>query len=628
MADASTTPITTTPGTPAGSLAGTMATPQAPQAPAAPAAPAQAPAQNTGQSNQFGLSQVMTALEDKTKANNALMTQRNLLLKHLYDQPLSPEEQAKLDPTLLPAIKGNDRSQIDLSLRLIGDEIAGRTGTLDQSVQYLTSAYNTQQQNLETQRNDAINTVSDFVKQYGSNAKTALTSLYGQAYVDQLKNIGINLDTFGGVPTLAQTTSGIAVTPTFGNPVGNILGLQSFDTHAANPTLNRPTRNNNPGNIKVSDFSKNFPGVIGVESTAAADGGNFLIFDSPQAGLNAIGSLLQQGKSYQGVTAEEAMRRYSGGYDKNGKLNGKGYGAAAVGLDPKLGFQDQIKDPATLDAVTQALAQREGFAGAGTTSTATGLSSAAIDLAANQYLTTGQMPSLGLGSTAQVRAARTAILNRAAELGGGSIPGINKAQLGSLTSSLTEQTKYLNTIQRSINTVDDNLKILQEAASKVNNSSVPAINQLTNDIKLKTGDGALNAFKTAIQTVRSEYGNILARGGTVTDTVRGEAAQLIPDNITASQLNQVIDVLQREAQNVVGNAQDQVDTIQGQMSSLITGKPLTPPGNITPTGTTGSSADDILTKYGVKATTPTPAPSQPGALQKAIGGIGKFLTGR
>lgn len=573
-----------TPQTPQGNLTATMTTP--PPTTTTPEglqfAPPPTATQNTGQSNQFGLAQVMGALETQTTKNNALMTQRNLLLKHLYDQPLTPEEQQQLDPTLLPAVQKNDRSQIDMSLRLISDEIKGRTGTLDSSVKFLADAYHQQVADTETAKQNAISNVLDFAKTYGSNARSAMESLYGKEYVDKLAGMGINVDAFAAVPTITQTQAGIEVTPTLGNQVGSIGKLPTYDTATTNPTLNRPTRNQNPGNIKYSSATAQYPGVIGVESRPASDGGNFLIFDSVQSGLNAIGLLLQNGKSYQGVTAEKAIKAYSGG----------SYGAMAVGLDPKADFQSQIADETTKDAVVQAIAQREGFSGGGASTPK--LSDEAIDLAANQYITTGQMPALGVGSSPQVRAARTAILNRAAELASGTIPGVNKAKLAALGSTLTEQTKYLNTIQRSINTVDDNLKILQEAATHVNNSGAPIVNQLTNNVKLKTGDGALNAFRAAIQTVRAEYSQILARGGQVTDAVRGEANTLIPDNISLAQLNKVIDVLKQEAQNVVGNAQTQVDTVQGQMDGILTGG-KTPNTSTTPTGT---SYQDYLKSIG------------------------------
>lgn len=187
----------------AGSLKGTMTTPATPT-PTAPATPTAPTVPSPTQSSPFALAQVMDALESKVKSNNTLMTQRNLLLKQLYDQPLTPEEKNQLDPTLRAAIDTGDRTRIDMSLRLISDEVGGRNSTLDQSVKFLTDSYTKEQDRIASQRQDAINNVLNFAQTYGSNAKSALTSLYGPTYVDQLKGMGIDLDKFSSLSTVAQ----------------------------------------------------------------------------------------------------------------------------------------------------------------------------------------------------------------------------------------------------------------------------------------------------------------------------------------------------------------------------------------------------------------------------------------
>ncbi len=125
-------------------------------------------------------------------------------------------------------------------------------------------------------------------------------------------------------------------------------------------------------------------------------------------------------------------------------------------------------------------------------------------------------------------------------------------------------------MQRSVNTVDDNLQLLESGASKVNNSDSPLVNEWVNLANQKIiGSGDLNAYKAAIQTVRSEYANILARGGQVTDQNRTDSANLIPDNITKAQLDQVLGVLKAEGSNVVSEAQNQVDNISGQINNIV-----------------------------------------------------------
>ena len=180
-----------------GTLKGTMITPK-PSTPTVPTVPSQP------QTSPFALAQVMSTLQAKVQSNNALMTQRNLLLKQLYNEPLNDQEKSQLDPTLLNAVNSNDRNQIDMRLRLISDEVAGRTNTLDSSVKFLTESYNDTIQQAEKQRQDAISNVLNFAQVYGSSARSALTSLYGPEYVEQLKGMGVDLDSFSGVKTLSQ----------------------------------------------------------------------------------------------------------------------------------------------------------------------------------------------------------------------------------------------------------------------------------------------------------------------------------------------------------------------------------------------------------------------------------------
>jgi hypothetical protein len=132
------------------------------------------------------------------------------------------------------------------------------------------------------------------------------------------------------------------------------MGLPAYATRAANPGVNRSDRNNNPGNIKVSSYTKEFDGVIGVESDPALDGGNFLIFENPEAGINAIGRLLLEGRPYDNKTAEQAIKTYNGGGS---------YGAMDVLLDPNKDFKSQIQDPAKRFEVATAIAKAEGWSG-------------------------------------------------------------------------------------------------------------------------------------------------------------------------------------------------------------------------------------------------------------------------
>jgi hypothetical protein len=218
-----------------------------------------------------------------------------------------------------------------------------------------------------------------------------------------------------------------------------------------------------------------------------------------------------------------------------------------------------------------------------------GLSQAAVDKAALQYAITGQLPSVGMGSSGAASRKREAIQNRAAELDANGSITANKARAQSLSKSLDQNTTYLNQVERNINTVHDNLKIVANLANKVNNWDSPILNEVSNLVKSRIiGSGDLAAYKAAIQTVRSEYSMILARGGQVSDTVRREAQELIPDNITKRQLQQVIDTLNAEGSNVLASAKKQVDDINNQLNNIVSGS-----GN---TGSSGSMSDAVRAK--------------------------------
>lgn len=222
----------------------------------------------------------------------------------------------------------------------------------------------------EKEDKTAINNVAIEAAKNGADTATVNKILSSKTQGDAIKNSGTYLktasnatwDTFtdssGNVKLINKVTGQVkdasSVTTNLGNQVGEIQGLPTFDTATNNPGVNRSDRNNNPGNIKVSDNTKNWDGVIGVESKSAADGGNFLIFDSPESGINAIGKLLLT-NGYSGMTAEKAIKRYNG--------NGS-YGAKDVGLDPTQDFQSQLQDATKLKEVANAIAIREGFTGA------------------------------------------------------------------------------------------------------------------------------------------------------------------------------------------------------------------------------------------------------------------------
>jgi hypothetical protein len=113
-------------------------------------------------------------------------------------------------------------------------------------------------------------------------------------------------------------------------------------------TGNRPQRNNNPLNIKASEFTQQYPGVVGIDPSPATDGGNFLTFATPEAGFQAAQRLLQN-PNYQSLSVDAAMRRWSN----------NGYGDEIL---PSLrGRAMASLAPAELASLVQEMARIEGY---------------------------------------------------------------------------------------------------------------------------------------------------------------------------------------------------------------------------------------------------------------------------
>lgn len=151
-------------------------------------------------------------------------------------------------------------------------------------------------------------------------------------------------------------------------------------------------------------------------------------------------------------------------------------------------------------------------------------------------------------------------------------PGYNfvtqKASVAADSSSLKTQQEYADTTSRAYQTATANLNVLNQLvqSSGLNQSNVPLINQLTNKVKSGLTDpGSVAAFQTALTGLRTEYAQVLSRGGQVTDTARNEANALIPDNISPAQLQKVITTLQSEGANAVKEANDKVAEIKGRI---------------------------------------------------------------
>lgn len=168
--------------------------------------------------------------------------------------------------------------------------------------------------------------------------------------------------------------------------------------------------------------------------------------------------------------------------------------------------------------------------------TATGaLTPATLDMAANVYLKTGQMPPLGMGKAAT--ALRQSVLNRAAEIGGQGADGAtvapadiagnivsNKQDVGMQTKAVKDfstgvQGKQVN----AFNTAIDHLSTMDKLTDALQGGDTKAVNAIANTIASQTGSPAPTNFNAAKQIVTSEVIKaVVASGGGVKEREEAE----------------------------------------------------------------------------------------------------------
>jgi hypothetical protein len=174
------------------------------------------------------------------------------------------------------------------------------------------------------------------------------------------------------------------------------------------------------------------------------------------------------------------------------------------------------------------------------------LSPQALDVAANMYLQTGQLPALGIGKKAGN--IKSAILNRATELygnpNGGAAPTegaapatpFNASDMASniVSNKIDNVTKTKTNVAFStgpqsrqvtaFNTAIDHLDTIDKLSDALNNNDIRAFNTIGNLVAKQTGQPAPTNFDAAKQIVTAEVIKaIVASGGGVRERQEAEA---------------------------------------------------------------------------------------------------------
>lgn len=215
-----------------------------------------------------------------------------------------------------------------------------------------------------------------------------------------------------------------------------------------------------------------------------------------------------------------------------------------------------------------------------------------------EYAMTGKVPSLGLGSAAQVQLARAAINNVAAAVvtaSGSSFPSL-QALYKANSSAATQSVQRLARISIVENSATANFPRLQALADKVKASGITItesdLQAGSAIVQQKTGSADAASYVELVNTIRSDYSAMQsalagARGG---QYFAETAAQAIPLGLTSDQYAAI-------ANTITLNAQNATNATNGEVQDLLSisgGSGSVPDATgTTPTDTSGSGSSDV-----------------------------------
>jgi hypothetical protein len=196
-----------------------------------------------------------------------------------------------------------------------------------------------------------------------------------------------------------------------------------------------------------------------------------------------------------------------------------------------------------------------------------GLSSAALDQAAEKYFSTGQLPPGTRGAPGLIQ--NRAIMNRAAELHPqGNLAAntaefkANAASLAKLQTNYDQVTSFENTARKNMDLAEQLANDIPDLGLRFANIPLRAIN--ANMI----GTEAMAKFNTAMQTSQTEAARVLNNAqasGILTDTARNELRQIQDGSLPVGSLKGVFNVLRQDMANRNQSYAEQIADIKRRM---------------------------------------------------------------
>lgn len=244
---------------------------------------------------------------------------------------------------------------------------------------------------------------------------------------------------------------------------------------------------------------------------------------------------------------------------------------------------------------------KEPYSVIGTLGAGGGLTEQGIDIAAQGYLLTGQMPS---GLT-RIPGANLRVINRSAELAAANGDDAKAAVLNRQAVSAGKAALSKVTTQKALvgafeKTALKNMDLAAQLSSQLSRTSSPILNRGLNAFRRGvTGDPETAQFTNALVAARTEYAKVLsgATGASgITDAARKEADELFGTATSNEALQAVLQTARQEMHNRMSSFDEQISEINASTAGIGT-QPQAKQQPQTSAAPAASDVQALLDKY-------------------------------
>ncbi len=175
-----------------------------------------------------------------------LVNQKNLIYTHMYDRPLTADEQNALTPAVKRAMASGDRNQLDMEARIINDQIQNRVKGLDTAISYITDGYKADLSASQQNKQWAMGMLDKVIS--GGISLDALKNTYGSDMINTIyQEAGFPIPYLPDNPQVKQSLEQSAGQDGFIDP--NTYANVKNQYLQANPQYNSEQFNRTYGNM-------------------------------------------------------------------------------------------------------------------------------------------------------------------------------------------------------------------------------------------------------------------------------------------------------------------------------------------------------------------------------------------